>query len=409
MSLVAVVGMGPEGWEGLDAAARQRVGQADRIYGSERLLNLCPEMRGQRVVFRTDLARVGDELRAHLDRRQVVLATGDPNFFGIAEFLYRTVGREQVEVLPAVSSVQLAFARVRLSWHDAVFRSVHGRPVEPVVEWARQFPKLAILTDPVHHAGVVAERLASSGLESLTMHVGERLGTAAERVVSGTPGSLRGRAFDGFSVVVLCHPDTMAPARTLGFGIDDAWFERAGGGELLTKKEVRAVSLAALDLRPGQVVWDIGAGTGSVAIEAAFLVGPAGRVFAIERQLARVAAIENNVRRSGRQVTVIAAQAPAGVESLPSPDRVFVGGSGGNLVKILEYVCAHVTAFGRVVLNLVGLEQVAQVVAMGRTCGWQTEVAQVSVSRSVKTGEVIRLAALNPVFVVTLLRGEDGS
>lgn len=401
ISPVYVVGVGPGGCHDLAQDVQEKIHASQGIYGSERLLRGCPAESSRQFVIRSDNL---DQLVQILKQREsgihTVLATGDPNFFGIAEYLYRHLGADDVIIYPALSSVQLMCARLRMSWHDATFRSVHGRPMDEAASWVVQFDKLVVLTDPQHHAGRLAQRVVESGLGHVVMHVGENLGLPSERVRTGRASMFAGQSFDGFSVVIFEHGPT--DHSVLPFGLDDEWFLRADDGMMITKRDVRAVSLAALGLRRGHVVWDIGAGTGSVAIEAATLVAPDGRVEAVERDARRAQVCRENVRRSRRTIGVWQGEAPRILSELDTPDRVFIGGSGGRLSEILTACGQRLVATGRMVVNLVSMEHIHQVLQWAKQEGWKVEVTQVSIARSAATLDLIRLAAMNPVFVVTL-------
>lgn len=404
MNPVMVIGVGADGPSSLDATARAILMQAELVYGGQRVLSRFPDLSAEVFPISANLPALADRLRANMDRKQVVLASGDPNFFGIAEFLYRELGREQVEVYPGVSSVQLAFARLRMSWHDAVFRSVHGRPLDDVVAWVRRYAKLVVLTDPTNHPGRVAQCILDAGMTDIEMYVLENLGTADERIRKGLPSAIAAGDYADLSLMVVLHSGVPPVDDRWGFGIEDNVFAPDGPSGFLTKKEVRAVSLALLGCCPGDVVWDIGAGSGSVAIEAAGLVGHFGQVYAIERNPAMASAIRAVADRLGRSVHVVVHEAPEGLSGLERPDRVFIGGSGGRLADILEWLHHNPPRLGRVVINLVGLEHVGAVLQWSRAHGWRATVSSVTVARSVDTKGITRMAGLNPVFIVQLDR-----
>jgi precorrin-6Y C5,15-methyltransferase (decarboxylating) len=342
---------------------------------------------------------------ARAGRRVVVLASGDPGFFGIAPVLTRRLGRDQVEVLPNLGSVQLAFARLGEAWHDAGVLSAHGRPLEPVVRQALSQAKLAILLDHVHTAQVVAAALLAAGVEpEAHTWLMQRLGGPAERVQHGCLADVPAWTADPLSLLVILRD----PARVRGpaprLGLPDDAYAHAGGQ--ITKAEVRAVSLARLAPRAGDTVWDVGAGSGAVSIEAAWLCQP-GQVYAVERRAEqRARAADNIARFAAHNVRLIAGEAPRALEELPDPDAVFVGGSGGQLTPILACAAQRLRPGGRLVVNLVTLEALHAATNGLDSLGLAWELAQLAVARGTRVpGEAAsrrtRLAALNPVFVLS--------
>ncbi|MCL8209284.1 MAG: precorrin-6y C5,15-methyltransferase (decarboxylating) subunit CbiE [Actinomycetia bacterium] len=396
-----VVGCGADGPESLGARARAAVEAAEVLYGGRRLLELFEPRPGQeRVVVDRRLDAFVRHVAAHRAAHRVVLASGDPNFFGIAEVLYRAGFRDEMTVEPNVSSVQWLFARIRLSWHDAYFASCHGRPADAVVELVREHPKVAVLTDPANHPGALAARLTAAGFGDVRVYVGERLGTTSERVTEHPAREVPAGPWDPLAVVaVVRDPGPAGPPR---LGLPDAAIQRLPGQpNLFTKGEVRAVSLWRLALRPGDVVWDIGTGTGAVALEAAGLVAPGGRVFAVDGRPEAVATVQANAARFGRRVTAVQGWAPEEVDArLEDPDAVFVGGSNGRLAAIMAWAARRLRPGGRLAANVVGLEHLEAAVRTLEAAGWTPEVTQVAVARGVRTAGLMRLVADNPVFVV---------
>lgn len=400
-----VVGCGADGPESLSPRARAAVETAEVLYGGARLLELFDPRPGQvRVVIDRRLDALVRHLKTHREARRVVLASGDPNFFGIAEVLYRAGFRDEMTVEPNVSSVQWLFARIRESWHDVYFASCHGRPADDLVEWVREHPKVAVLTDRINHPGALAARLAEAGLGDVPVFVGERLGTGAERVHRHRARDVPDGPWDPLAVVAVIRPP--GPSGPPRLGIPDPAIRRLEGQpNLFTKGEVRAVSLWNLALRPGDVVWDIGAGTGAVALEAAGLVAPGGRVYAVDGRPEALAAIRANAAEFGRRVTAVRGWAPDDVDgALEDPDAVFVGGSGGRLAGILDWVASRLRPGGRLVANLVGLEHVEEAVRTLEGHGWAVRVTAVAVARGTRTAGLTRLVAENPVFVVAARR-----
>lgn len=327
-----------------------------------------------------------------------VLASGDPCCFGIGPLLARRFGRERVEIIPSVSAMQLAFARVGEAWQEGRLVSAHGRTVEGVVGPVLSSRRAAILTDDVNTPAIVGAALRAGGLEDCRIVVCERLGGPAERIVETRLHALDAEPFDPLNVVlVLREPE--AALLTPRFGRPEAEYAHRAG--MITKAEVRAVSLSHLAVSPGDVVWDIGAGCGSVSLEAASLVHH-GFVYAVERDMQQLAYLRENLARHTGPVRIVAGEAPAALADLPRPNAVFLGGSGGRLHEVLQAIMARLEPGGRLVANFVVLAHLLASQAQLRADGWETNVTQVSVSREVTLG---RLEALNPVLVLRAARG----
>ncbi|MFI5265966.1 MAG: precorrin-6y C5,15-methyltransferase (decarboxylating) subunit CbiE [Chloroflexota bacterium] len=388
LTAVTVIGLGPE-VESLSCEASSAINEADVLAGGKRQLARFEDETAERIVLASDIEHSGGQIRlaAEAGTRGVVLASGDPLLFGIGATLVRELGREQVRILPGVSSVQMAFARVGEPWHDATVLSAHGRPLADVLPQAVAATKLAILTDGVSTPSAIADALLEAGIEDCRAVVCENLGEAGERITDVILSALPGQQFAPLNVLLVFRQPGDARLR---FGQADEEFESIRGQ--ITKAEVRAVTLSKLRLAPHGVLWDIGAGCGSVAIEAARLM-PRGGVYAIERDPEQLACLRRNVaRHHASNVHVVAGEAPEALAGLPEPRSVFIGGSGERLSELLD------KAPRPFVVNLAILEHVSLVLHHFP----QAEVAQVSVARSGRIGDGHRLLSLNPVYVVSV-------
>jgi precorrin-6B C5,15-methyltransferase / cobalt-precorrin-6B C5,C15-methyltransferase len=400
---VAVIGIGEDGLAGLRAEARAAVEAADVLVGGERHHRLVAEHPAERVIFRCDAEALAQRVAelAQTGRRVVVLASGDPLFFGIGPALSARLGRDQIEVHPNLGSVQVAFARLREAWHDAAVLSAHGRPLQPVVDQALSQPKLAILLDNVQTGQVVAEALLAAGMEpEAEAWLMQRLGGPAERVQRGRLADVPAWTSDPLSLLVILREPEHVRGPEPRLGLPDDSYQHLKGQ--ITKAEVRAVSLARLAPRRGDTVWDVGAGSGAVSIEAAWLCHP-GKVYAVERRPEqRVCAATNIGRFAAHNVHVVEGEAPQALHDLPDPDAVFVGGSGGHLGSILDCAAHRLRGGGRLVGNFATLEALHEATTCLDALGLTWDMAELSVARAtpISRGRT-RLAALNPVFVVS--------
>lgn len=394
---VYVLGLSGQGTLHLSDSAKALLRRADIVYGREDVLNQIPDGPGKYPIH-SPLHPMAEHLKRHSLERRVVLATGDPNFFGIAEFLYRTLGPDSVYVIPQVSSIQRAFAKIKMSWHDAYFGSVHGRPVENVVPWVVRHAKVAVLTDPRHHAGKIAQILVAHGLGEIRMFVCENLDMEREEISQAQAIHVQHWQKGGYAVVVILNHR----AGQGHFGIDDGDFDRRPGQPgMITKKPVRAVAIAQLGLRPDSVLWDVGAGTGSVAIDASRVIGIGGQIFAIERNERDFDILCVNIRHHQTAVTPILGEAPEIFTVLPDPDSVFIGGSGGRFQEIVERVLGRLKPGGVMVLNLVRLDRAADIgKLLPSGCSWNVQLIQTSVMDWKMP--VPRFRPDNPVFVATV-------
>ena len=353
---------------------------ADLYVGGRRHLAGLP---GRHLAIGGDLGPVLDAVAAE-SGRVCVLASGDPGFFGIVRALAERFGPEALDVRPAPSAVSLAFARLGLPWDDAVVVSAHGRPLRAAARVAAAAAKAAVLTSPDSPPEALGKELAVLGARHRRAAVCSRLGTAAEEVHQVDLGGLAAGTWDPVSVVVLLDGE-VAERPSLAWGLPEAAFDHREG--MITKAEVRAVALGKLALPPAGVLWDVGAGSGSVAVECARL-RPGLRVIAVDRDVERIAA---NAATHGVEVDVVEGDAPAVLAGLPDPDRAFVGGGG---LGVLDAVLARLAPGGRVVATYAALDRAAG------ACQRLGHLVQVGVSRAATLpGGEIRLAAENPVFV----------
>lgn len=433
-----MVGVTDGGAASLTPGVLALVERAELLCGGERQLALFAAHPARRLPLQGDLESLAHQLRveASAGTRVVVLASGDPLLFGIGGTLRRWLPAESLCFHPNVSAAQLAWSRIGEPWQEARTVSAHGRDLAPVLAAALLEERLAILTDAGHTPGLIARELLAAGGADRRAVVCERLGGVGERVIDTRLEALPGQSYDPLNVLLLLAPEARAAStvRPLAENVSAGRVGLAGGqdallgdprasvaatgrwapglpedafarsperGGLITKRESRVLSLAALGLNDTTaVVWDIGAGTGSVAIEAA-LLAPHARVFAIERDAECVELIRDNIARFGTgNVTVVVGGAPAACAGLPAPDAIFVGGSGGALETIVAEALRRLPAGGRLVLNLATLEGLQAALASLRAAGCDPEVTQIAVSRGVPVGEQTRLRALNPVFIV---------
>lgn len=444
MPKIYIIGIG---YRPFDPLTEEIIGRSSLILASERLFDLFTLYEGfekvrDKVVVLNNVDEAMDLLKAHVAKAKprqtargkqfqpaTLLASGDPLFHGIGRRTIEEFGEEMVEIIPDLSSIQVAFSRIKEPWDDAVLISLHGGPdkakrrrlpyeLSDVPFLVQRYGKVAILTDRVNSPAAIAKELLESPVNpaypsSLVVYVCEKLGYPDERITKGSAAEVANSTFSDPNVVVirLSPPDSLPKIRTgeehqgpglwlsgsdTRFGLKEDDILHTQG--LITKDEIRAVSIHKLRLPMRGVVWDIGAGSGSVSIEIARM-SPWLQVFAIEKDEEQVSTIRaNRVRFGTPNVKVIPGVAPDSCTDLPAPHSVFVGGSGGKLKDIIASVAGLPTA--TVVVNATKLETLQGAVDSLRKADFAVDVAHLSVSRMRSIGEGHSLSAVNPVFVI---------
>ncbi|MFH9043855.1 precorrin-6y C5,15-methyltransferase (decarboxylating) subunit CbiE [Streptomyces sp. NPDC017966] len=397
--MITVVGMGA----GATVDAEVTAG-AELVVGGRRHLDAVRLPEGAEQVVLGPLAPALDTVGKYVaeERPVVVLASGDPGFFGIVRALAERFGPERLDVRPGVSSVSAAFARTGLTWDDAVVVSAHGRDPRTAVHLCRAHPKVAVLTGPGAGPAELGAALRDTGR---VLVVASALGSDRERVERVTPAEAAARDWGAAVSVVLCLDEARAlgPVRTVaggvgqpaGWALDEAEFDHRDS--MITKFEVRALALARLGPRPGELVWDVGAGSGSVAVECARL---GAAVTAVEKAADGVERVRANAAAHGVDVRVVHGAAPDVLAGLDEdPDAVFVGGGGRELPAVVT-ACAR-RARRTVVIAMAALDRVPAARAALTDAGFSCDGVLVQSSRLAPLpGDVTRLAATNPVFLL---------
>jgi precorrin-6B C5,15-methyltransferase / cobalt-precorrin-6B C5,C15-methyltransferase len=420
--LIGVLDNGPAD---LTAEATDRIRAAHRVIGGTRVLELCNSLIGpeaERLDLTARITQVPNWIQETLDagRSAVVLATGDPLCFGIGGLVAKHVPAKRLRVLPNLSTLQLACARFLLPWSQAQWLSAHaadsgdwhpgsdpGHGLYDLVQSLAQPPRgtelFGVLTSPANDPSRIARLLLAEDLDGdYEMRVAERLLQPGERLIQDAPAkALAGMRFADPNLVLLSRRADAAPQRHPLIGLPDSTYQqRRPDKGLITKREVRAAALALLELRPTDRVWDVGAGSGSVGLEAARLC-PSGHVWAIEKNGADLTLIEQNRRRLGvTNYSARAGLAPSGCADWPDPDAVFVGGSGGQLESIIETALVRLRADGRLVVALVAIENLGRTLATLDARGLSWELTQIQAARSQPILDMHRLQAENPVWLV---------
>ncbi len=403
-----VVGIGLDGIPGLNPPAQQAIAQATVIAGSEAHLSVLQEQLkdhpAQRLPLTGSVESWLHQLAAQLAQSSVVmLASGDPLFFGIGRLLLDTFPREQLIFYPHISSIQLAFSRIGIPWQEAQIISLHGRDTTVLDQAIKQGKSLiALLTDPICNPAAIAEQIvALKPTQNYQIWICSRLGSPDEQVIALDLDQVKSHTFSEPLVMVLvARPDPDPLPQTLPtLGIPDAWFHTYSDQPgLITKAEIRVQILGLLQLPNSGVIWDVGSGTGSVAIEIARLV-PQSTVYAIEKRAAGIQLIGKNRQRFQTQnLEIISGTAPDALAPLPDPCRVMIGGGGQDLAQILAVIQQRLCPGGIVVTSFATLEAATQGIQSLRN--WSPQLLQINVARSVAIAGSTRWSPLNPVMLL---------
>jgi precorrin-6Y C5,15-methyltransferase (decarboxylating) len=378
---LAIVGIGEDGLDGLSPAARRLISQAELVVGGERHLAFANDIGGERLVWPSPLTDAIPGIMAWRGRRVCVLASGDPFFYGVGATLMRHFDPAEMVCIPAPSAFSLAASRLGWGLQDCALVSLHGRSFERIVPLLQPGARILALswdeTTPAHLASFLTER----GMGRSRLVVCERMGGPHERVLDAQAAGFAGGPLDPLNTVALeIVADRRALVLPLASGLPDDLFEHDGQ---ITKREIRAVTLSALAPRQGELLWDIGAGSGSVGIEW-MLRHPANRAIAIDPRADRAARAARNAASLGvPDLQIVNAAAPAALEGLPPPDAIFVGG-GGTDPAVLDAAWAGLRPGGWLVVNAVTLETQAEL--MRRHVDLGGELVSMQIARADRVG-----------------------
>lgn len=402
---IHIVGIGDDGVDGMTAHARRLVESAEVLLGPSSSAAVLPAALRSRLQAAAGLDELVERIEAAGDRRIVVLASGDPLFYGTARYVCSRLGKDRFEVVPHVSSMQLAFARVKESWEEAFLANLAGQSIERVVDRIRGADTAGLFTSEQWPPAAVARALLDEGIDHFQAYVCENLGSPDERVTQGSLADIARDSFGPLNVMILVRrapvPDAAAAAGSRLFGNPDECFlqSRPKRG-LLTPAEVRSLALAELALKPTSVVWDVGAGSGSVSLEAA-RIAREGTVYAIEMDPDDQQLIVENSRRFGvANLRPVLGRAPEAWGPLPDPDAVYVGGSGRDVSMLVEQAWGRLARGGRLVTACNSIENLAAVHALLRSRSGDAAYWMVNIARGVEQLDRIRFEAINPVFLI---------
>lgn len=356
---LSLIGIGADGEAGLSPAARAWLTEAEVIYGGARHLAMLPDLAGEKRPWPSPLEDFYPQLPGLRGRKVCVLASGDPFLFGIGSLIAERLAPGEYRCLPAPSSVALAAARLGWAQQDATAVSLHGRPLHRIIPHLTPKARLLVLSWDGTTPAKLGALLTDRGFGPSRLWVLETLGGADERIRETRADAVPQTGFAALNLIALevaATPEARILPRSPG--LPDAWFAHDGQ---ITKRDVRALTLAALAPKPGELLWDVGAGSGSIGIEW-LLAAPSGRVIAIEPRADRAAFIAENVQRFGTpDIEIIHGSAPKALDGLPPPDAIFVGGGGPDVIAA---AFERLPPGARLVANAVTLESQAALIGL---------------------------------------------
>jgi precorrin-6Y C5,15-methyltransferase (decarboxylating) len=420
-----IIGVLDNGVQGLTPDSVNAIQSANLVIGASRTLQLFSALitDAEQKDLTGHLKDVPGwiAIALQMEQKVVVLATGDPLCHGIASYLYKRLDKELLKIIPNVSSVQLAFSRVGMAWQDAKIVSVHTKDAG---EWQKgaspehglyellqalfNHDKLAILTGPENTPDRIARMMMVENIASqFTISVAENLLLPDEKLVQGeSVEAVAEQKFNGNDIVILQRKQE-STAKVL-FGLQDSDFhQRKPDKGLITKREVRAVSLALMQLKSNSIVWDIGAGSGSVGLEAARLCHQ-GYVYAVEKNVADFEIASQNAEQLDvYNYHLINSKAPLGLDDWPNPDAIFMGGTGGELAQLIQLCLQKLKANGWLVMNFVTFENLTTAVDTLKSQHAVWQMTQLQASRSQPILHKHRMKAENPVWIVSAQQGQE--
>ena len=407
MKKIYLVGIGMGNVETLTVQGRKAIEASSLLIGAERMVNAFPEYQGD-VCYAIAPAKIMEYISEHKEHETIaVIFSGDVGFYSGAKKLNQTMEEKaaedgfwsdfQIEFIAGISSLPYFSAKLKLSWDDTKIVSLHGRE-ENIMGAVLNHKKTFLLTGGDYSVARICGILAENGLSDAIVHVGERLSYQNERIITGNAGVLAAEEFDPLAVM-LVENEKILPRSVTTHGLKDELFQR--GQVPMTKSEIRSISISKLQLRPEDVVYDIGAGTGSVAIDMAFQVYE-GTVYAVEFNEEALGLIRTNAENLGAwNVKVIQGKAPEALAELPVPDRAFIGGSKGNLAEIMDLLIEKNPKI-RVVVNAITLETLTEAIAQFQRFGFEDiDIVQIFAAHGKTAGTYHMMQGQNPVFIIS--------
>ena len=396
---LAIVGIGEDGLEGLTPAARRLVAQAAFIVGGKRHLALAGSLKAETMVWPSQIENALDTIEAHRGRSVCVLASGDPFFFGVGAMLMRRFTADEMTSIPAPSAFALAASRLGWSQQDCALLTLHGRPLEAIIPHLQPGARIVALSWDDATPAKLAALLTQRGMGRSKLTICEAMGGPSERIRTTEAQGFALEsvaALNTIALEVIAELGTRIPPYVAG--LPDEWFEHDGQ---ITKREIRAITLSLLAPRRGDLLWDVGSGSGSVAIEW-MLADPTNKAVAIEARADRAERIARNALSFGvPSLSVVTGEAPQVFANLSAPDAIFVGG-GASAPGMIERALGALAPGGRLVINAVTLE--TQAACVDWRTRWGGELAQIAIAHAEPVGRYSGWRAAMPIVQWRLVK-----
>jgi len=396
---LVLVGVGEDGIDGLVPAAQRLIAQADFVVGGKRHLALAGSLKAETMVWPSPIENALDMIEAHRGRSVCVLASGDPFFFGVGAMLMRRFQPDEMISVPAPSAFALAASRLGWSQQDCALLTLHGRPLEAIIPHLQPKARILALSWDDATPAKLTRLLKSRGMGRSRLTICEAMGGPRERLLTSMAQDFaldNVAALNTIAIEVVADHDARILPRAAG--LPDEWFEHDGQ---ITKREIRAMTLSSLAPRRGELLWDVGSGSGSVAIEW-MLADPANDAVAVERRHDRAQRIARNALSFGvPTLSVIAGEAPDVFADLAQPDAIFIGG-GASAPGIMDRAYDALPAGGRLIVNAVTLE--TQAACVDWRARWGGELAQVAIAHAEPVGRYSGWRAVMPIVQWRLIK-----
>ncbi len=350
---INVVGIGPKG----ETFHPEIIENADILIGGKRLLKFFDKINCKKIPITKSIDAILDEIKQTDDEKITFLATGDPLFFGIGKRLIEFFGKKNLHFYPYINSVQLLCSKAKINYEDCINFSIHGRNIDKskLISLIKNNYKVSVLTDKKNNINNIAAILEKY-FQELNIILGQMLGTDNEQIIHCNIKKLKSITPTELDTIIIINPIFNKKIQS---GIDEEKFSHEKS--LITKKEIRTISISNLELEKDSIVWDIGAGSGSVSIEASF-VAYEGKIFSIEKNISRIAHIKKNIENFNcYNIEIVNGTAPEILSNLPKPDRIFIGGNSGGIKPILETIKDLFNLNLIVVINIVVVEKLTQI------------------------------------------------